>query len=206
MASVRIGAESGSAFVTFAGSVSRGKRPTIGAILSRTSWTATLMSFSRSKVIVVFELPCPDIVLSSSIPSILFTVSSTRLVICDSTSSGLAPFNRIMMLTVGGSVLGIKSTPRSRYENTPSTTRATDIMIANTGRRMQTSASVTYYLLRVARVLVLRGGHHVRLGVDRRSLHPERLRWERHRPPVRLLRRNHRGFRVRHRRWKQPFR
>src|SRR5262245_42479001 len=202
MASVRIGAESGSAFVTFAGSVSRGKRPTIGAILSRTSWTATLMSFSRSKVIVVFELPCPDIVLSSSMPSILLTVSSTRLVICDSTSSGLAPFNRIMMLTVGGSVLGIKSTPRSRYENTPNTTRATDIMIANTGRRMQTSASVTYYLLRVAR-FHFPCGHHVRHGVDRRFLHPELSRWGRHRRPVQLLRRSRRGFRVHRHRWKQ---
>src|SRR5262245_25782166 len=109
-----------------------------------------------------------------------------------------------MMLTVGGSVLGIKSTPRSRYENTPNTTRATDIMIANTGRRMQTSASVTDYLLRVARYLV-HDGHHDRLCVDRHSLHQELSRWERRRRLVRLLRRSH-GGRVHRHRWKRPFR
>src|SRR5689334_20858683 len=109
------------------------------------------MSFSRLKVIVVFELPWPDVVRSSSIPSMLLTVSSIGFVIWDSTSSGLAPFKRTLILTVGDSVLGIRSTPRSRYENAPNTTSATDIMIANTGRLMHTSAIFTTDLLHVGR-------------------------------------------------------
>src|SRR5262245_24743946 len=162
MASIRIGAASGSAFVTCGGMVSSGTRPVNGATLSRTSWMATLMSFSRLKVMVVFELPWPEFVRNSSIPSMLLMVSSIGLVIWVSTSSGLAPFNRTMMLTVGDSVRGIKSTPRSRYEKTPSTTRATDIMMANTGRRIHTSAIFTdYFLLAVRRYRSAGLFHHV---------------------------------------------
>src|SRR5689334_11709817 len=112
----------------------------------------------------------------------LLMVSSIGLVIWVSTSSGLAPFNRTMMLTVGDSVRGIKSTPRSRYEKTPSTTRATDIMMANTGRRIHTSAIFTdcFLLHAVRRCRCVHLYHH---GHRACGLHHLNRFWCRHSHP-----------------------
>src|SRR5262245_7954589 len=53
---------------------------------------------------------------------------------------------------MGGSAFGKRSTPRSRNEKTPSTTRNSISIVVNTGRRTQTSANVivffSYPLLR----------------------------------------------------------
>src|SRR3954469_23818808 len=56
-------------------------------------------------------------------------------------SSGLAPGNVSATLTVAGSALGNRSTPRLRNEKVPSTTSDMTSIVANTGRRTQSSDS-----------------------------------------------------------------
>src|SRR5262245_10036011 len=46
---------------------------------------------------------------------------------------------------MGGSAVGKRSTPRSRNEKTPSTTRNSISIVVNTGRRTQTSANVIVF-------------------------------------------------------------
>src|SRR6185369_2258076 len=86
-------------------------------------------------------LPWLEFVRNSSIPLIVLTVSSTGFARVDSTSSALAPGSCTLTLAFGWSVFGIKSTPRVRYEKTPSVISAMDIMIAKTGRLILTSAT-----------------------------------------------------------------
>src|SRR5712691_208848 len=80
-------------------------------------------------------------------PLMVLTASSILLVIWVSISSALAPGNCTCTLTFGESVLGIKSRPRSLYENAPSTMSAAVIMMAKTGRLTLTSASFIELLL-----------------------------------------------------------
>jgi hypothetical protein len=90
-------------------------------------------------------LPSIIMISNSSKPLTLLNCSSmgrmTWLVI----SSGLAPGNQTRTLTMGGSALGKRSTPRSRNEKTPSTTRNNISIVVNTGRRTQTSANVIVF-------------------------------------------------------------
>src|SRR5947208_2357067 len=57
-------------------------------------------------------------------------------------SSGEAPGSWSATLTVAGSALGNRSTPRSRNEKIPSTTSDITSIVANTGRRTQSSESI----------------------------------------------------------------
>ncbi len=57
--------------------------------------------------------------------------------------SGLAPGSRTWTLTVAGSAFGNKSTPRSRNEKIPSTTSDMTSIVAKTGRRTQSSDSIS---------------------------------------------------------------
>ncbi len=147
--SVRIGAESGSLLLTTGGFVSRGNRTV--ATLSRTSWVAASMSRSSVNVMVQFAEPWLELQRSSSMPLIVLTAASIGLVIVVSISSALAPDRPARTLTVGLSVRGIRSRPSSPYENHPSTTSATLIMTAKTGRLTLTSASFTECLLAARR-------------------------------------------------------
>ena len=130
--SVSTGAASGSILLTTAGSVSRGKRTV--ATLSRTSCVAASISRSRVKVIVQLPLPWLELQRSSSMPLIVLTAASIGLVMEVSTSSALAPFGLARTLTVGESVRGIRSSPRSRYENQPRTRSAALIIKKEDGR------------------------------------------------------------------------
>ena len=56
-------------------------------------------------------------------------------------SSGLAPGSDSETLTVAGSARGKRSTPRPRNENVPSTTSDITSIVADTGRRTQSSES-----------------------------------------------------------------
>src|SRR5574341_1349509 len=91
--------------------------------------------------------PSITMISNSSRPLTLLNCSSmgrmTWLVI----SSGLVPGNRTRTLTMGGSALGKRSTPRSLNEKTPSTTRNTTSIVAKTGRRTQISANVIVFIL-----------------------------------------------------------
>ena len=78
---------------------------------SRTSWVAVSMSRSRLKVMMMMELPKPEIDHSWLIPSTVLITSSRGLEICDSTSSGEAPGSVVNTRTVGKSTDGKRSTP-----------------------------------------------------------------------------------------------
>ena len=107
---------------------------------------------SRSSVKVMVQLPLPWLELqrSSSMPLMVLTAASIGLVMVVSISSALAPGRPARTLTVGESVRGIRSSPRSRYETQPSTMSAALIITAKTGRRTLTSASFTACLSALA--------------------------------------------------------
>src|SRR6267142_189887 len=63
----------------------------------------------------------------------------------DEISSGLAPGSDSLTLTVAGSALGNRSTPRSRKEKIPSTTSDMTSIVANTGRRTHSSESMVVF-------------------------------------------------------------
>src|SRR3954465_10602922 len=73
------------------------------------------------------------------IPLRAFSIGITTAVVI---SSGEAPGSRRLTLTVAGSAFGNRSTPSVRNENTPSTTSDITSIVANTGRRTQSSASI----------------------------------------------------------------
>ena len=108
------GAASTSNFSMTGGSVPCGSWARIVATFSRTSCAADSMSRSRMNETKIWL--CPSIVVerSSSIPLIVLTTSSIRLVTWLSTSSGLAPGSRVVTVTVGMSTFGKMSRPRSR--------------------------------------------------------------------------------------------
>src|SRR5262245_17649668 len=89
--------------------------------------------------------PSITMISSSSKPLTLLNCSSTGRITWLVISSGLAPGNRTRTLTMGGSAFGKRSTPRSRNEKTPSTTRNSISIVVNTGRRTQTSANVIVF-------------------------------------------------------------
>ena len=90
---------------------------------------------------MTMDWPGPEIERSSRMPCTVFTTCSISRVTWLSTSSAEAPLSSVRTLTVGRSTEGNRSTPRRAYEAAPTTTRESTSMAANTGRRMQTSAS-----------------------------------------------------------------
>ena len=140
-ATVSTGADSLSNFDTMGGSASRGRSRSTVATRSRTSWAAVSMSWSRPNVMMTMELPAEAIERSSSMPATVLTASSIRWETWTSTSSAAAPGSWVRMITVGRSTTGKRSTPRRNQDTAPTTTRDRTSMAANTGRRMQTSAS-----------------------------------------------------------------
>src|SRR5262249_684731 len=76
----------------------------------------------------------------SSMPSIVLTASSSTFVTPVSISSTLAPLSVVVTTTIGKSTFGKRSRPRRTYEKRPRTTSDAISMLANTGRRMKTSA------------------------------------------------------------------
>ncbi len=77
-----------------------------------------------------------------SMPLMVFTASSMRLVMSVSISSADAPGLLTETDTVGKSILGNRSTPRVKNEKAPTTISATISMVAKTGRFTQSSASL----------------------------------------------------------------
>src|SRR2546422_810152 len=74
-------------------------------------------------------------------PEILLSASSSGSTADVTISSGLAPGSCTKTLTVAGSALGNRSTPRSRNEKMPSTTSDITSIVAKTGRRTHSSES-----------------------------------------------------------------
>src|SRR5437867_4986343 len=137
-----IGAESGSAFWMTGGSTWGGTFLIAPETFSRTALAASSRSRSRTKRTVI--LPRPLLALDCiwsmpEMPLIAFSIGiSTDVTI----SSGLAPGNWRLTLTVAGSALGKRSTPRSRKEKIPTTTSDITSIVAKTGRRTQSSDNI----------------------------------------------------------------
>ena len=138
-----IGSESGSTFVMTGGSISGGTSLIAADTFSRTSLAASLMSRSRTNLIVICAFPSAmridDI---SSMPEMLLSVSSIGSTTEVAISSGLAPGSCSDTLTVAGSARGNRSTPRALNEKIPRTTSDITSIVAKTGRRTQSSDSI----------------------------------------------------------------
>ena len=75
----------------------------------------------------------------SSMPEMLLSASSSGSTTAVAISPGLAPGSCTVTVTVAGSALGKRSTPRSRNEKMPSTTSDITSIVAKTGRRTHSS-------------------------------------------------------------------
>src|SRR6478672_9450859 len=139
------GSASGSTFVMTGGSSSGGTLLIAPATFSRTSLTASLRSRSRTNRTVTLALPSLMRAWISSMPETPLIACSIGSMTDDDISSGLAPGSDSVTLTVAGSARGKRSTPRSRNEKMPSTTRDITSMVANTGRRTQSSDNMSFH-------------------------------------------------------------
>ena len=138
------GSASGSTFVITGGSSSGGTALTAPATFSRTSLTASFRSRSSTKRTVMLPRPSPIRAEISSMPDTPLIACSIGSITDEEISSGLAPGSESVTLTVAGSALGNRSTPRSRNEKMPSTTSDMTSIVAKTGRRTQISDSIGY--------------------------------------------------------------
>src|ERR1043166_6284311 len=86
------------------------------------------------------EIPSREILESSSTPSMVLMISSSGFVTLVSISSGDAPRKVVVTVMIGSSTFGNRSVPIRWKENQPSTTSSRFIIVAKTGRRMQTAA------------------------------------------------------------------
>jgi hypothetical protein len=86
-------------------------------------------------------LPGLEIERSSWMPWMVLICSSSFCATVVSISSVEAPGSSTRTVTVGRSTEGKRSTPRRNQEAAPTTTSAMTIIVAKTGRLMQTSAS-----------------------------------------------------------------
>ena len=135
------GSASGSTFVMTGGSSSGGMFLIALATFSRTSFEASLRSRSRTNRTVIWPRPSAMRAWISSMPETPLIASSIGSMTEVDISSGLAPGSERTTLTVAGSAFGNRSTPRPRNENVPSTTSDITSIVANTGRRTQSSDS-----------------------------------------------------------------
>src|SRR5574339_929029 len=78
-------------------------------------------------------------------PAMPLSAFSIGITTAEVISSGDAPGSCSRTLTVAGSALGKRSTPRSRNEKMPSTTSDVTSIVANTGRRTHSSDSIGLY-------------------------------------------------------------
>src|SRR5689334_9671205 len=125
------------------GSTSGGTPRMAPATFSRTSLAASSRLRSSTKRTVMLALP-PACTLACSwsmpaMPLSAFSIGITTDVVI---SSGDAPGSCSRTLTVAGSAFGNRSTPRSRNEKIPRTTSDVTSIVANTGRRTQSSDSI----------------------------------------------------------------
>src|SRR5437879_4568287 len=156
------GSASGSTFVITGGNSAGGTALRALATFSRTSFTASFRSRSRTKRTVMLPLPSLMRAEISSMPETPLIACSIGSTTDDEISSGLAPGSDSVTLTVAGSARGNRSTPRSRNEKIPSTTSDITSIVAKTGRRTHSSESMFFrslvlkFLLLTSQFLVLR--------------------------------------------------
>ncbi len=105
------GLASGSTFSMIGSSISTGSRPLMIEIFSLTSWTARSISLSSTNSTRTLEMPSVLVEITDLTPFIVFTVSSILSVTSMSIISGLAPLRVVVILTMGKSTFGNRSTP-----------------------------------------------------------------------------------------------
>ena len=123
---------------------------------SRTSLAASSMSRSSANWIVMRESSSALEDVSFSMPSMPATASSMGCVMRDSTTGAEAPRYVVCTVTDGRSVRGISRTPRRDRLSKPTNTSSRHSTVANTGRRMDSSESVTCWFPRCPRRALLR--------------------------------------------------
>ena len=139
---VSTGSASGSAFWMMGGRMLGGRLRSAPATFSLTSWAALSISRSRTNWQTTRALPSVAMDVISSSPLMVDNASSRGSTTWVVISSGVAPGSRTLTLTVAGSARGKRSTPSSRNEKTPSTTRKVMSITAKTPRLTQSSARV----------------------------------------------------------------
>src|SRR4029079_631805 len=117
-----MGFASGSNFWITGASAVSGRSGKVVATLSRISCAPTSPDLSNEKLTTTVERPWTDVDRTSSMPLMVLTASSVRLVMSVSISSAVEPGLTTTMETVGTSTLGVRSTPKEKYENPPTTT------------------------------------------------------------------------------------
>src|SRR4051812_43724926 len=137
-----MGKESASTLAITGSSTASGRRARTRDTLSRTSAAAESGLRESLKRTVICELSERDTEVMTSTPSMPASESSSTLVICDSTTSALAPVYVVCTVTTGSSMRGYSRTDRREYEMSPMSSTTMDSTVANTGRRMQVSGSV----------------------------------------------------------------
>ena len=106
---------------------------------SRTSLAPAFGSLSSRKRTVIWLCSAREIDVSTSMPSIPASESSSGLVIWDSTTSELAPGYRVSTVTTGSSIFGYSRMASLLNDTRPISTMISDMTVAKTGRRMQMS-------------------------------------------------------------------
>jgi len=103
------------------------------ATFSRTSSAALRPSMCNPNSMITTDWPSYEREVRALMPAMLLTPSSSFLVTSLSTISGEAPGYSVLITTTGKSTLGNWSTRSRCIENSPSTTKASMTMVANTG-------------------------------------------------------------------------
>ena len=124
------------------GRILGGRLRSAPATFSRTSWAALSISRSSTNWQLMRARPACTWEVTSSMPLMVDSASSKGRTTWVVISSGVAPGRDTAMLTVAGSARGKRSTPRSRNEKMPSTTRNAISITAKTERLTHSSARV----------------------------------------------------------------
>src|SRR5687767_12903014 len=145
-----IGSTPLSTFVICGGSASSGSRPATRDSRSRTSLAALSRSRSSVNSMLMFERSSRLAELSRSTPSMPEISFSMICVMRDSTTSDDAPRYRVSMFTTGRSTSGNSRSESRVTAPIPRMNNSSDITIAKTGRRTDTSEIIMVELASLA--------------------------------------------------------
>ncbi len=140
-ASQMTGNASASTLAITGSSTACGKRLRTREVRSRTSAAAESASFSSRKRTEIWVCSARLMEVITSTASIPAIESSSGLVTWDSITSAEAPAYLTVTVTTGSSILGYSRTDSLVKLTAPIKSTSKDSTVANTGRRMETSAS-----------------------------------------------------------------
>ena len=117
-------------------SMPRGRSLRILEMASRASFSARSLLISSRSSMMVWLLPSVTKLVRCLTPVMLATASSTRLVVCASSSAGEAPGCRMVTETTGTSTLGARVTGSIRNDTRPSRVSTANSTSGGIGLRM----------------------------------------------------------------------